>query len=246
MTTSTQPSSGSKRHAFAQTRWSIVLAARDGGAGSGYGRAMAELARTYWPPLYAFLRRNGNPPDRAEDLTQAFFLRLIERNDLRSVDATKGKFSSFVMAALKHFVANERDKERAQKRGGGVKTVSLSQGEAESNYRNDLADTSTPEQLFNRRWASAVLHRVVDRLQDEYRRRDQLPLFESLHGTLTGEVTAGYATLAGRLGTTEGALQVAAHRMRKRYRELLRKEVAQTVSDPTLVDEELRELFNSL
>lgn len=207
---------------------------------------MAELAKAYWPPLYAFLRRNGHSPEQAEDLTQSFFVRLIERNDLRSVDSAKGKFRSFVLAALKHFVANERDKHEAQKRGGGIRTFSLSAGEAESGYNLDPIDNATPEQIFNRQWAVTILNRVVDRLQNEYRRRGQLPLFESLHGTLTGEVTAGYATLAGPLNTTEGALQVAAHRLRKRYREMLREEVAQTVSNPALIDEELRELLNCL
>jgi len=244
--TKTSRSSPSSRREFAQTRWSIIAAAREGGEGSAYKRAMAELARTYWPPLYAYLRRHGQSPQQAEDLTQAFFARLIEHNDLRSVDSAKGKFRSFVLAALRHFVSNQRDKERAQKRGGGVRTISLSAGEAESGYSLDPVDTLTPEQVFNRRWALTVLTRVIECLQAEYRRRDQLPLFEALHGTLTGEITAGYATLAGRLGTTEGALQVAAHRMRKRYRELLRDEVAQTVTDPALVDEELRELLNSL
>lgn len=238
--------SESTHRAFAETRWSIVAAAREVGAGSAYGRAMGELARTYWPPLYAYLRRNGHSPEDAEDLTQSFFARLIEQNDLRSVDSAKGKFRSFVLVALKHFVSNERDKERAQKRGGGLRTISLSAGEAESGYSLDPIDTSTPEQVFNRRWAVTLLNRVVEALQEEYRKRDQLAMFEALHGTLTGEVIAGYATLAGQLAKTEGALQVAAHRMRKRYREMLREEVAQTVSDPSLVDEELRDLLNSL
>ncbi len=207
---------------------------------------MAELARVYWPPLYAYLRRNGHSPEQAEDLTQAFFARLIERNDLRSVDSAKGKFRSFALAALKHFVSNERDKERTQKRGGHVRTFSLSASEAESGYHLEPIDSATPEQVFNRKWTVTILNRVVARLQDEYRGRDQKSLFDALQGTLTGEITSGYATLAGALGTTEGALQVAAHRMRKRYRQLLRQEVAQTVSDPSLVDEELRDLLNSL
>jgi DNA-directed RNA polymerase specialized sigma24 family protein len=200
----------------------------------------------YWPPLYAYLRRNGHPPEQAEDLTQGFFARLIERNDLQSVDAAKGKFRSFVLAALKHFVSNERDKMRAQKRGGTVRTISLDSDEAESGYRLEPADTLTPDQIFNRKWALTLLDHVIDRLQAEYRQRNQLELFEALHGTLTGDVTAGYAALANQLGTTEGALQVAAHRMRKRYRELLREEVGQTVADPSLVEAELRDLLNSL
>ena len=242
----TAASSGSHRHSFAATRWSIIAAARDGNAGADYRRAMSELAGIYWPPLYAFLRRNGHPPEQAEDLTQAFFARLIEKQDLRSVDSAKGRFRSFLLVALKHFVANERDKQQARKRGGGVRTISLSAGEAESRVTLDPVDTLTPEQSFNRRWAMTLLHHVVDRLHAEYLERDQAALFEALQGALTGEITAGYATLAERLGTTEGALQVAAHRMRKRYRQLFRDEIAQTVSDPSLVDEEMRELLNCL
>jgi RNA polymerase sigma factor (sigma-70 family) len=207
---------------------------------------MEELARTYWPPLYTYLRRSGHRAPEAEDLTQAFFARLIEHNDLRAVDAAKGKFRSFVLAALKHFVANQRDWAKAQKRGGGVRIVSLNRQKAESDFQLEPIEAFTPERAFHRQWALTVLHRVIDTLQAEYRKRDQLALFDALHGTLTGELTAGYAALAEQLATTEGALHVAAHRMRKRYRELLREEIAQTVSEPALVDEEMRELLDCL
>jgi RNA polymerase sigma factor (sigma-70 family) len=242
------PSPHGSRRQFAQTRWSIIAAARDPQLGSAQRRAMEELARTYWPPLYAYLRRSGYPSPEAEDLTQAFFARLIERNDLRAVDAARGKFRSFVLASLKHFVANQRDRDQAQKRGGGVRILNLDRSEAESHAPLDIVDPRglTPEREFHRKWALTVLHHVVDKLQGEYRTRNQLALFDALHGTLTGELTTGYADLAEKLQTTEGALHVAAHRMRKRYRELLRQEIAQTVSDPALVEEEMRDLLDSL
>ena len=152
-----------------------------------------------------------------------------------------------MLAALNHCVSNERDKERAQKRGGGgARTISLTAIEAESHYSLEAVDTLTPEQAFNRRWALTVLHQVIAQLRAEYQHRGQLPTFEALQGTLTGEITSGYATLAVQLGTTEGALQVASHRLRKRYREVLRQEIAQTVSSPSLIEEEMQDLLDSL
>jgi RNA polymerase sigma-70 factor (ECF subfamily) len=243
----THPSSGSERSGFDMTRWSIVLAA-GGEAGDAGGRreALGELVRTYWPPLYAYLRRDGQPCDRAEDLVQAFFARLIEKNDLRSVDRDKGRFRSFLLASLKHFVLNERDKERALKRGGGVRPLSLHAGEAESRYGVEVVDLRTPEDAFNRQWALTLLDAVLDRLRREYVDRGQANVYEAIRPTLTGDGTEPYADIAARLGTTEGAARVAAHRMRRRYRELLRAEIEQTVSDPSLVDEEMRDLFDCL
>ncbi len=241
-----KPSASLRPPAFAETRWSLIVAARDEPTGPAHRRAMEELARLYWPPLYAYLRRNGHRPEAAEDLTQAFFTRLIERNDLRGVDAAKGKFRSFVLASLKHYVSNERDKERALKRGGGVRTFSLSAGEAESGYGMSLASAQTPDEAFNRRWALTLLEHVVGMLRAEYAGRGLAATFDALQGTLTGEVTTGYGPIAATLGTTEGALQTAAHRLRKRYREMLRAEIAQTVSGPLLVEDELRELMGCL
>ncbi len=235
------PASSAQFHA---TRWSIVSAARGSADGVARRRALEELALAYWPPLYAYLRRQGHAPDRAEDLTQEFFARLLETRALKAVDSAKGKFRSFLLAALQHFLANEWDKQNALKRGGGVRTFSLSAGAAESRCGLDPADSRTPEQLFNHRWALTVLDGVMARLKTEYAGR--LPLFEALQATLTGEVQEGYAAIAARLATTEGAVQVAAHRLRKRYRELLRAEIAQTVSDPALIDEEMRDLLNAL
>lgn len=198
----------------------------------------------YWPPLYAYLRREGHAPERAEDLTQEFFARLLEKHGLKSVDADKGKFRSFLLASLKHFLANEWDKQRALKRGGGVRTLSLSAEEAESRCGLEPADGRSPEQIFNRQWALTVLQAVIARLREEF--ADKRPLFDALQGTLTGELEEGYSAIAARLSMTEGALQVAAHRLRKRYRELLREEIAQTVADPAMIDEEMRDLLAAL
>jgi RNA polymerase sigma factor (sigma-70 family) len=218
----TKASSAGSRCRFEATRWSIVLAAGGETAGCDRRSALEELARSYWPPLYAYLRRDGHQPARAEDLVQGFFARLIEKNDLRSIDRSKGKFRSFVLASLKHFVLNQREKERALKRGGGVKTLSFDAGEAESRYGLEPVDRRTPEDVFNRRWALTVLDAVMARLQQEHVERGQGQVFQLLKGALTGDAAEGYAALAARLGTSEGALRVAAHRMRKRYRELLR------------------------
>ena len=229
---------------FDATRWSMVLAARGSADGTRRRRALEELAVAYWPPLYAYLRREGHAPQRAEDLTQEFFARLLETRGLKTVDSGKGRFRSFLLASLKHFLANEWDRHKTLKRGGGVRTFSLSAGDAESRCGLDPADPRTPEQLFNHRWALTVLYAVIGRLKAEFAAK--LPLFEALQGTLTGEIREGYWAIALRLGTTEGAVQVAAHRLRKRYRELLRAEIAQTVSDPALIDEEMGDLLKAL
>jgi RNA polymerase sigma-70 factor (ECF subfamily) len=228
---------------FAATRWSIVLAA--GREGSAPRRsAMEELARLYWPPLYAYLRRDGYPPERAADFTQAFFARLIEKQDLRGVDPAKGKFRAFLLASLKHFVLNEHARERALKRGGG-KVLSLDALEAESRFAAP-ASGQTPEQAFNRRWALTLLEMVLARLREEYAAKGQAELFEALKDSLAGGPEAGFAELGQRLGFPAGTLRVAAHRLRKRYRELLRSEVGQTVAGPEEVDAEIRALFDCL
>src|SRR5205085_1171421 len=143
------------------TRWSVVLAAGQASDDASRRAALEELARTYWPPLYAYLRRDGHPPERAEDLTQGFFARLIEKNDLRGLNPAKGRFRSFVLAALRHYVLNERDKERALKRGGGVRTLSFDAGEAETRFGPGPVDQTTPEDAFNRRWALTLLENAV-------------------------------------------------------------------------------------
>jgi RNA polymerase sigma-70 factor (ECF subfamily) len=232
---------------FLPTRWSLVLAATASNNGVQPTRALGELARIYWPPLYAFLRRRGHTEAEAEDLTQEFFARLLDKNWLASVDRAKGKFRSFLLASLNHFIANEWDKQHTKKRGGGLRLQSLDTRDAEDRYRIEAVDSMTPEALFVRRWALTVLDHVFIRLRQEYVEIEKESLFDGLKSALVGEPDASsYAQLAEQLGTTPGAVKVAAHRLRQRYRELLRDEVSQTLADGESVDEEIRDLFNCL
>jgi RNA polymerase sigma-70 factor (ECF subfamily) len=240
-------SSWGERAGFAATRWTVVLAAADERSGTKRRRALEELAQIYWFPLYSYIRRRGHDAPEAEDLTQEFFARLLEKKVLAAVDRDKGKFRSFLLASVKNFLANEWDKSQSQKRGGGQPLVALDALDAETRYRLEPADELTPERLFERRWAVAVLDQVLARLKQEYEARDAGRIFEALEDGLAGKAeTPGYAELAGRLGMTEGAVKVASHRLRKRYRELLRGEIAQTVASPELVDEEIRFLLDCL
>lgn len=223
---------------FAHTRWSVVLAAQDPVRAQ---TALEELCRTYWYPLYAYVRRRGYSPEDAQDLTQAFFARLLEKNWLDVVTPAKGRFRAFLLAALKRFLANEWDKARSQKRGGGAVLISR---DAETQYRREPLNELTPDRLFDRQWALALLEIVLNRLRTEYDTAVKRQLFEALRGTLTGDQPAvGYAELGRRLEMNEGAIKIAVYRLRKRYRELLRAEIAQTVSDPDQIAEELRALF---
>jgi RNA polymerase sigma-70 factor (ECF subfamily) len=232
---------------FAATRWSMVLAAADQQPGAKSRRALEELARLYWYPLYAYIRRHGHDAPTAEDLTQEFFARLIEKQSLAAVDRSKGKFRSFLLASVKHFLANEWDKQRAQKRGGGVRVIPLDAQEAESRYAVEPADDQTPERLFERRWALAVLDQVLLRLRAQYQAKGQTPLFEALKYRLTaGGGAPRYAELAQELGMTPNALMVASHRLRRQYREMLWQEIAQTVASPELIDDEIGYLMNCL
>jgi RNA polymerase sigma-70 factor (ECF subfamily) len=244
---SDKQSSWAKRASFAATRWTVVLAAAGEQSGTAQQRALEELARAYWFPLYAYIRRQGHGAAQAEDLTQEFFARLVEKKSLGSVDREKGKFRSFLLASVKNFLANEWDKSVAQKRGGGLSLVSLDGLDAEARYALEPADNLTPERLFERRWALAVLDQVLARLRREYLDRGGKATFEALKGVLEGDAdVASYAELARQLNMTEGAVKVAAHRLRRRYRELLRDEIAQTVATPELVDEEIRYLLACL
>jgi len=241
----------SRRHTsgarFAATQWSVVLAAGDRDDRTAAGRALDALVRAYWFPLYAFVRRQGNSPQQAEDLTQGFFAHLLEKNALATVDGTRGKFRSFLLTALKHFITDEYRKTTARKRGGTRRGFSLETLDAEGRYDRALADTMTPEKVFERNWAIAVLNTVVELLEQEYVDRGRGEIFAALRHCLDGQADRrSYADLAERLGMTEAALRVTVHRMRKRYRELLREEILQTVADPELVDEELRHLAQCL
>ncbi len=236
---------------FALTRWSVVLAAGNwrageaGGRGTAAERAMGELAGMYWFPLYAYLRRKGLGPVEAEDLVQGFFTRLVEKDALAAADREKGRFRSFLLASLKNFVANEWDKGQAQKRGGG-KVLALDGLDAEARYAAEPVDTMTPERVFERRWALAVLEQVLARLEVEYKKRGQGAIFAELEKVLTGGGGRTHAAIGVALGMTEGAVKVAGHRLRRRYRELLREEIGQTVAEPGLVEEEIRQLRSCL
>jgi DNA-directed RNA polymerase specialized sigma24 family protein len=230
---------------FATTHWSLVLAARDR-AEPGADDALASLCGLYWYPLYAYVRRRGHGADEAHDLTQEFFARLLEKDFLAGVDRGKGKFRSFLLAACNHFLANERDRARAKKRGGGRAILSLDAADAEGRYSAEPADAVTPEKLFERRWALALLQQVMARLRDEFEAKGKGRLFDGLRGFLVGEKGAGYRRAAGELGLSEGAVKVAVHRLRQRYRELLHEEIGRTVGAPEEVEEELRALFAAL
>ena len=206
--------------------------------------ALAKLCQTYWYPLYAYVRRRGHSPEDAQDLTQEFFARLLEKNWVGDADQTKGRFRSFLLSALNHFLSDEWDKARAQKRGGGVPPVPLQFDTAETRYGVEPADNVTPERSFELRWALTLLEEVLNRLRGEYEQEGKAALFTALNPCLVGERTSQpYAELAKKLGTTEGAVKAAVHRLRQRYRALLRDEIAQTVAGPDEVDEELRHLF---
>jgi RNA polymerase sigma factor (sigma-70 family) len=242
------PSAKGRSAGFPATRWSVVLSATREPGGTEARRALEELAQIYWFPLYAFARRLGNTPEEAEDLTQGFFAQLVEKESLAAVDRSRGKFRSFLLASLKNFLSDERDKARALKRGGGRTVVSLDALAAEAQYAKDPADDTTPERVFERNWALAVLNRVVLRLEEEHARDGKEAVFRALRHTLDGESMEGaaYAEIAGQLGMSEGAMRLAAHRIRRRYRKLLRDEILQTVAAPELVDEEIRYLMECL
>jgi RNA polymerase sigma-70 factor (ECF subfamily) len=233
-----------RRRGFETTQWSIVLAA--GRSASGDAReALAVLCERYWYPVYAFVRGRGHGADEAEDLTQAFFAKLLEKHYVRDADPERGRFRSFLLAAVTHFLSNERDRETALKRGGGRAVVSLDAEDAEGRYRLEPSHDMTPERVFRRRWALMLLERAVARLREEAERAGQAERFERLTACLTGDAVP-HAEVAAALGMSEGAVKVAVHRLRRRYRELLRAEIADTVADPAAVDDELRELFAAL
>jgi RNA polymerase sigma factor (sigma-70 family) len=223
---------------FPTTRWTLVVAAGDPQRKEARSSLVA-LCESYWYPLYAYLRRRGYPADQAQDLTQDFFVRLLEGRYLDRADPEKGRFRSFLLTSLKFFVADEEDRRRAQKRGGGA-VVSLEFSSGEARYQREPAHDETPERLFERRWALAVLDRVVEKLRAEFVLHGRPEHFQRLKVFLLGQSDAPYAALAREVNTSEGALKVAIHRLRKRYRELFRQEIADTVADPAQVESELR------
>jgi len=225
---------------FPTTRWTLVVAAGDPHRKEARS-ALVSLCEAYWYPLYAYLRRRGYPADQAQDLTQEFFIRVLEGRYLDRADPDKGRFRSFLLTSLKFFVADEEDRQRAHKRGGGM-VVSLEFSSGEDRYQREPAHDENPERIFERRWALSVLDRVVERLRSEFVQHGRSEHFERLKGFLLGQSEAPYAAMAREMNTSEGALKVAIHRLRKRYRELFRQEIADTVADPAEVESELRYL----
>lgn len=232
--------------AFVTTHWSVVVAA--GRSDTPRARAALEqLCRHYWQPLYAYVRRVGHPPEESQDLTQEFFARLLERNTIARADPARGRFRSFLLASLKNFLAHEWEKARAQKRGGRVQVLPLEFDTAETRCAPEPANTDTPDKIFDRQWALSLLDVVLARLRADYADCGKDDLFLGLKETLTGgRSEIPYRDLGTRLGLSEGAVKVAAHRLRQRYRELLREEIANTVAGPAEAEEELRHLFAAL
>jgi RNA polymerase sigma-70 factor (ECF subfamily) len=228
---------------FASTRWSLVAAAGKGRSPEAQ-EALATLCQLYWYPLYAYARRHTPSAHDAQDLTQGFFAQLLEKDYLQAADPQRGKFRSFLLTAFRHFLSKERERANARKRGGGRLPVSLDFQAGERRYQLEPVDPATPEMAYERRWALAVLEQTLARLRQELTRAGKEQLFERLKGALAGEgLDASYARIAEELGTSEQAVKVAVYRLRRRYQELLRAEIAQTVASPEEIDEELRDLF---
>jgi DNA-directed RNA polymerase specialized sigma24 family protein len=231
---------------FATTHWSVVLTAGQSRA-PGSSEALEELCRAYWYPLYTYVRRRGYGPHDAQDMTQKFFSRFLEKHYLKSVARERGKFRSFLLASMNHFLANEWDRVKAQKRGGRVEFVSIDGMPADSDRCWEIATNVTPEKVYERQWALTLLDLVLTRLREEFAATGKAELFDDLKPFLTGDKSGRtYGDVAAQSRTTEGAVKTAIHRLRRRYRELLHQEVAQTVASPAEVEEELRALLAAL
>lgn len=241
-----EPAAVTPRRVFATTRWSVVL--RAGHAPSAEARdALARLCGTYWYPLYAHVRRRGHAPHDAQDLTQGFFEHLLRHGIIGRADPARGRFRSFLLTALNHFLADEWQKQRAGKRGGGHPVLSLDVAAAERRLDLEPVARDAPDRAFDRRWAVALLDTVLQRLAAEFAQEGKTEFFARLKSTLLG-TSAGqpYAALAAQLGMSEGAVKVAVHRLRRRYRELLQAEIAETVASAEDAGAELRHLFRAL
>ncbi len=239
--------SGSRRgrEGFTTTRWSLVAAAGERETPEAH-EALATLCGAYWPPVYSYLRRQGSDHDSALDLTQGFFSTLIEKNYVGDARRDRGRFRTFLLSAVKHYAANERDREQALKRGGGQTLISLDALQAGDAAFIPPAHNETPERIFDRRWARSLLDASLKRLRDEMGRSSGLRRFEALVPYLTGDSETGYREAAASIGISESAIKVAVHRLRRRFRVILRDEVAQTVGDPAEVDDELSHLMSIL
>lgn len=244
---SDSPAAKAFQRRFVTTRWSMVLHARNDGNSTETHLALAELCEAYWLPLYAFIRRQTPDVHEAQDLTQAFFTRLLEKDFLADVQPECGRFRAFLLAAVKHFLSNERDKARTLKRGGGVRLQSLDWQVGEQSLQRLSANSLTAERLFERQWALALLDRVLNRLKTEQLAAGKQQSFETLCPFLSVDrAAANYSCAAATLGMSTEAVRVAAHRLRKRYRFLLRDGISQTVDSPHDIDDELRSLFEVL
>jgi len=246
MSTETQATTAAPRgDIFATTHWTVVLAAGQS-ASPDAGVALEELCRTYWYPLYAYVRRQGHTREDAEDLTQAFFATLLAKNYLAGLSSDRGRFRAFLLAALKHFLANEWDRANRQKRGGGVPHLSLDYQAADTRYVVDPADHLSPDKLYDRAWAMTLLEKVVARLRAESTAAGRAGQFEQLKFFLmVDSQNIPYADTAAALLLSEGAVRVAVHRLRRRYRELLQLEIVQTLADPAQAGEEMRALLGA-
>src|SRR6202051_168992 len=229
---------------FPTTRWTLVIAAADPQRKEARS-ALVSLCESYWYPLYAYVRRRGYPADRAQDLTQEFFIRVLEGRYLDRADREKGRFRAFLLTSMKFFLADDAARNRAQKRGGGT-VLSLEFSSGEDRYQREPAHDETPERIFERRWALSVLDRVVEKLRNEFLHHGRQEHFERLKVFLLGQSDAPYAALARETNTSEGALKVAIHRLLKRDPQLFPQEIADTVADPAEVESELRFLADVL
>lgn len=237
--------SGPSRAVFATTHWSVVVSAGHVGSPES-NEALEALCRAYWFPLYAFARRQGHNPHDAQDLTQEFFARLLQKAYLKSADQVKGRFRTFLLVVFKRFLANQWDRARARKRGGAHTIVSIDQDQAESRIASELTHSLQPDLLFDQQWARTLLEQTMGRLRDEYTATGRARLFELLRGCLAKDESAlPYAEIAARLNLSEAAVKMAVQRLRARYREILRAEIAATVAAPEEIEQEIRHLFSA-
>jgi RNA polymerase sigma factor (sigma-70 family) len=236
-----------ERRLFATTHWSLVLAAGEQRPSGDAHQALTTLCETYWYPLYGFLRGRGHSPADAEDLTQAFFTLLLEKQVLRLADPARGRFRSFLLKSLQNFATNVHDRNTARKRGGGVPALSLEFDQAEGRFRLEPSNDETPERTFDRRWALTLLDRVIARVRADAEQKNKQDQFEALKPYLTGdEPQLSYAETARTLGISEGAVKVAVHRLRRKFRDTVRDEISQTVSSPAEIEDELRHLWSAV
>jgi len=228
---------------FTTTHWSVVLAAQANDSPAAQA-ALGQLCQTYWYPLYTYVRRQGYSPEDAQDYTQGFFERIIEKNYFSQVNRSKGRFRAFLLAAFKHYLSDQRDRERALKRGGGQRLLSLDTTTAEERYRLEPADTTTSEDMYERRWALTVMDQAHSRLREEWAATGRAELYDLLNGLDQSRPNLTYAAIGAKFGLTENGVKAAAHRMRQRFHELIRVVIAQTVAGPAEIDDEIRHLLS--